>query len=105
MWADKTGRIVRMEPGELPVPILRDRTRRELAGELRLRQTVERKKKVSALRCAINLMYEFDYEPTPEEIKARGLVVNCISPEPSPMSRRIESRAPIQATEEPKSTN
>jgi hypothetical protein len=90
-----------MAPGELPVPIVRDRMRRELGGELRLRQTVERKKKVSALRSAINLMYEFDYELTPEEIKARGLVVNCISAEVSPMGGRAESRDPIQATEEP----
>jgi hypothetical protein len=64
-----------MAPGELPVPILRERMQRELAGELRLRQTAERKKKVQALRTAINLTYEFDYEPSPEEIQARGFSI------------------------------
>lgn len=101
MWIDQAGKIVRMAPGELPVPILRERMQRELAGELRLRQTVERKKKVQALRSAINLIYEFDYEPTPEEIKARGLVVNYVNPETSPMDGRAESRAPVEATAKP----
>jgi hypothetical protein len=76
MWIDKAGKIVRMAPGELPVPILRERMQRELAGELRLRQTVERKKRVQALRSAINLTYEFDYEPSPEEIEGRGFIVH-----------------------------
>lgn len=75
MWIDKAGKIVRMAPGELPVPILRERMQHELAGELRLRQTAERKKKVQALRSAIDLTYEFDYEPSPEEIKGRGFSV------------------------------
>jgi len=75
MWIDKAGKIVRMAPGELPVPILRERMQRELAGELRLRQTAERKKKVQALRTAINLTYEFDYEPSSEEIQGRGFSV------------------------------
>ncbi len=81
MWIDKAGKIVRMAPGELPVPILRERMQRELAGELRLRQTVERRKRLQALRSAINLTYEFDYEPTPEEIRARGLVVEYFNSE------------------------
>jgi hypothetical protein len=68
MWMDKAGKIVRMTPGELPVPILRERMQRELAGELRLRQTVEREKKVQTLRSAIDLTYEFDDEPSPEEM-------------------------------------
>jgi hypothetical protein len=76
MWIDQTGKVVRMAPGELPVPILRERMQRELAGELRLRQTVERKKKVQALRSAINLTYEFDYEPSPEEMRGRGFIVH-----------------------------
>ncbi len=81
MWIDKAGKIGRMAPGELPMPILRERMQRELAGELRLRQTVERRKRVQALRSAINLTYEFDYEPTPEEISARGLVVEYFDSE------------------------
>jgi hypothetical protein len=76
MWIDKEGKIVRMTPGELPVPILRERLQRELVGELRLRQTVERKKRVQALRSAINLTYEFDHEPSPEEIRERGFIVH-----------------------------
>jgi len=80
MWVDMAGKIVRMTPGELPVPILRERMQSELAGELRLRQTVERKKRVQALRSAINLTYEFDYEPSPEEIKGRGFIVHNINP-------------------------
>ena len=76
MWIEKTGKIVRMAPGELPVPILKERMQRELAGELRLRQTAEREKKVHALRSAIELTYEFDYEPSPEEIRRRTFVVH-----------------------------
>ena len=30
MWIDKTGKIVRMTPGELPVPILRERMHNSL---------------------------------------------------------------------------
>jgi hypothetical protein len=84
MWIDKAGKIVRMAPGELPVPILRERMQRELAGELRLRQTAERKKKVQSLRSAINLTYEFDYEPSEDEIKVRGFIVHGINPGTSP---------------------
>jgi hypothetical protein len=80
MWIGKAGEIVRMAPGELPVPILRERMQRELAGELRLRQTIERRKRVQILRSAINLTYEFDYEPSPEEIKGRGLIVHNFYP-------------------------
>jgi len=105
MWIDDTGKIVRRAAGELPVPILRERMQRELAGELRLRQTVERKKKVRALRSAINLTYEFDYEPSPEEIKARGFVVHGSNPETLLMNGRTESCARIGAMEKPQSTN
>ena len=76
MWIDQAGKIVRMAPGELPVPNLRERMQRALAGELRLRQTVARKKKVQALRSAINLTYEFDYEPSTEEMRGRGFIVH-----------------------------
>lgn len=76
MWMDETGKIVRMAPGELPVPILRERMHRELICELRLRQTAERKKKVRALRVAIELSYEFDYEPGAEEIARQAIVVH-----------------------------
>ena len=71
----------------------------------RLRQTGERKKKVQALRTAINLTYEFDYEPSPEEIKARGFVVRRFNPETSLMSGRTESCARIDAMEKSQSTN
>ncbi len=81
MWIDETGKVVRMAPGELPVPILRERMQRELTSELRLRQTVERKRKVQALRTAISLTYDFDYEPSPEEIKTRGFVVQTENPQ------------------------
>ncbi len=80
MWLDETGKIVRVAPGELPVPILRERMHRELAGELRLRPTIERKKRVEALRSAINLTHEFDYEPSPEEIEGRGFIVHNFNP-------------------------
>jgi hypothetical protein len=76
MWTDARGKIIRMALGELPVPVLRERMQRELAGERRLRQTVERKKKVQDLRCAINLTYEFDYEPSPEEMKRQGFIIH-----------------------------
>jgi hypothetical protein len=105
MWIDNAGKIVRMEPGELPVPILRERMQRELVGELRLRQTAERKKKVQALRTAIDLTYDFDYEPSPEEIQGRGFVVHGSNPEMSPMSGHTESCAHIEAMEKPQSTN
>jgi hypothetical protein len=31
---------------------------------------------VQALRSAIDLTYEFDYEPSPEEINGRGFIVH-----------------------------